>query len=771
MLQTDQMLQNRYRIQRVLGQGGMGAVYQAHDLSLDVTCVVKEMLSPPDPAMVNNMAAQFHREGKILAGLRHMSLPRVSNYFVENENYYLVMDLIEGRSLEKLIGTDGLYEPVVLAYADQLLDVLGYIHGRGILHRDIKPANIIVQPDGRAVLVDFGLVKIVNTGGPATKTLVSALTPQYAPPEQYTGNTDQRSDLYSLAATLYQALAGSPPASATDQLSGMPLQSLRQFHHLVQPVSPNTERVLMKALALDRSRRYQDAASMRADLTNPSTKPGDVPGPIIEAEENTQVWAPPGGQPPAPAQPISKPVPHVSTAPQAGAGAQAHSAPIPAGVPAPIAYPSGGGSAAPASPGYPGASSTATTAKKPINKLLLVGSIILGVLVIGCCLIFGGRFLTGFARGLTDGKTPVSGRTATPIPLDQLSPTNTRTAAAPSATSSIRGGLTTSTPRATSRATPKVTAAATATYAPQAVSTYTGIEATVASQIIMAATDTAGTPPAADERYLTLAYGVYLDLARVPAGDFIMGSLETDQDATRDEFPQETITLGEYWIGVDDVTVEQFAAFVLYTGYKTTAETVGSGLVFNSSSAMVQVKGANWREPGGPGANVPNDVNYPVVQVSWDDASAFCAWASKVTGRKVKLPTEAQWEKAARGTDGRLYPWGNNPPTSALANFNNQNGSVMPIGSYSPDGDSPYGLTDMAGNVWQWTNSLALPYPYVANDGREVAKSSDARVVRGGAYRNGFIPGAKNSLRSAARGGADPTLRNTFVSFRVLVEP
>ncbi|HEY3290942.1 MAG TPA: serine/threonine-protein kinase, partial [Anaerolineae bacterium] len=266
MLQIDQLLQNRYRIARVLGQGGMGAVYQAQDLNLDMICVVKEMLPPPDPALVRNMALQFQREGKILASLRHMSLPRVSNYFTEQENYYLVMDLIEGRSLEKLIGETGLPESTVLQYADQLLDVLGYIHSKGILHRDIKPANIIVQPDGRVVLVDFGLVKVINTGGPVTKTLVSALTPQYAPPEQYTGNTDARSDLYSLAATLYQTLAGHPPASATDQLSGLKLQPLRQLPHLQTSVSANTEYVLMKALNLDRSARYQDAASMRAEL-------------------------------------------------------------------------------------------------------------------------------------------------------------------------------------------------------------------------------------------------------------------------------------------------------------------------------------------------------------------------------------------------------------------------------------------------------------------------------------------------------------------------
>jgi eukaryotic-like serine/threonine-protein kinase len=162
MLTTGQTLQNRYRIEAILGQGGMGAVYRVYDENLETRCVVKEMLQPSDPAFVANAAAQFKREAKVLSNLRHLSLPRVTNYFIEQGNYYLVMDLIEGQCLDKLIGPQGLPEATVLKYADQLLDVLEYIHAEGVLHRDIKPANIIIQSNGRAVLVDFGLVKVMD---------------------------------------------------------------------------------------------------------------------------------------------------------------------------------------------------------------------------------------------------------------------------------------------------------------------------------------------------------------------------------------------------------------------------------------------------------------------------------------------------------------------------------------------------------------------------------------------------------------------------------
>jgi eukaryotic-like serine/threonine-protein kinase len=276
MLQPNQVLQGRYRIIKVMGQGGMGAVYQAYDQRLDNACVVKEMLITAEVAdKLDEAARQFQREAATLARLRHPGLPVVHDYFRESDNYYLVMDLVKGQSLRDLIPAGGLAETVVLNYADQLLEVLAYIHACGVLHRDIKPDNIIVQPDGRAVLVDFGLVKVAGISGKtATKSFLRGLgTPEYAPPEQYSGGTDQRSDLYSLAATLYHALIGQAPPSVTDQLAGTKLQPMRQLRG---DVSANTERVILKALSLDRDARYPDADTMRAAFGKvaPPVKPG-----------------------------------------------------------------------------------------------------------------------------------------------------------------------------------------------------------------------------------------------------------------------------------------------------------------------------------------------------------------------------------------------------------------------------------------------------------------------------------------------------------------
>ena len=261
MAEINQILQGRYRIITLLGRGGMGAVYLAHEIQLDTDCVVKEMLPQNDPSQGKIAAEQFLREAKTLAGLRHPNLPRVSHFFEEGGSHYLVMDLIEGLSLDKMIGAQAMPESVVLKYACQLLDVLEYIHEHGVVHRDIKPANIIITSKAQAVLVDFGLAKVSG------KTIVRGYTEHFSPPEAAGGGTDLRGDLYSLAATMYKALSGKTPIRFTADSDEDVLLPLRQIR---PEVSENTARVIMKCMTLDRKGRYQTAAEMRTDLFNPT---------------------------------------------------------------------------------------------------------------------------------------------------------------------------------------------------------------------------------------------------------------------------------------------------------------------------------------------------------------------------------------------------------------------------------------------------------------------------------------------------------------------
>jgi formylglycine-generating enzyme required for sulfatase activity len=176
------------------------------------------------------------------------------------------------------------------------------------------------------------------------------------------------------------------------------------------------------------------------------------------------------------------------------------------------------------------------------------------------------------------------------------------------------------------------------------------------------------------------------EMIRIPAGEFLYGD------------NKQRMNLPEFWIDRTPVTNAEFALFVQATGYETTAERTGIGYA-NTSGRWEDTPGADWQHPAGPLTDIQNGSDHPVVQVSWDDAVAYTQWAGK------RLPTEQEWEKAARGADGRKYPWGSQQPTGKLCNFNMIEGATTPVGKYSPFGDSPYGCVDMAGNVWEWTAS------------------------------------------------------------------
>jgi formylglycine-generating enzyme required for sulfatase activity len=126
-------------------------------------------------------------------------------------------------------------------------------------------------------------------------------------------------------------------------------------------------------------------------------------------------------------------------------------------------------------------------------------------------------------------------------------------------------------------------------------------------------------------------------------------------------------------------------------------------------------------------------LDHPVVYVSWDDAVAYAAWLAQTTGQPWRLPSEAEWEKAARGTDGRIYPWGDTFDKARANTSESGIKTTTAVGSY-PSGSSPYGAQDMAGNVWEWTHSLFKSYPYIPNDGREVGNYTDYRILRGGSW-------------------------------------
>jgi hypothetical protein len=291
MLDKGHVLQNRYRIVSLLGQGGMGAVYRAWDTRLNIPVALKEMVPQPglDAATLVELRHQFQQEATILARMTHAHLVRVTDFFEEASNAYLVMDFVEGRSLAVRIEQEGaLSEEDVLTWAGQLLSALDYCHGQGVLHRDIKPQNVIIRSDGQAVLVDFGLVKLWDPSAPQTRTVMRGMgTPEYAPPEQYetaAGHTDPTSDIYSVGATLYHALTGQSPPTATLRMADP--SRFVPIRQAAPGVTPQTEVVVLKAIELVRSQRWQSAQEMAAALKGRT--PAAVPAVVRPAAPRHQ---------------------------------------------------------------------------------------------------------------------------------------------------------------------------------------------------------------------------------------------------------------------------------------------------------------------------------------------------------------------------------------------------------------------------------------------------------------------------------------------------
>lgn len=239
---------------------------------------------------------------------------------------------------------------------------------------------------------------------------------------------------------------------------------------------------------------------------------------------------------------------------------------------------------------------------------------------------------------------------------------------------------------------------------------------------------------------LTISNG--MEFMRVPAGKFLMGSKDDNKLAYIDEKPQHTVDIPyDYWMARFSVTNEQYNLYV------------------KAKRIIHPLDG--WE----------NKKDHPVVYVSWNDAMTYCQWLNNLlkaelpSGLVLRLPTEAEWEKSARGTDGREYPWGNTFDKNNCNSSEGGKGDTTPICLYSPQGDSPYGCADMAGNVCEWTHSLMKGYPYKANDGREDEKASGgSRVLRGGSFCYEW------DARCAYRDDGLPDLLN-HIGFRVVASP
>jgi toxoflavin biosynthesis protein ToxD len=237
----------------------------------------------------------------------------------------------------------------------------------------------------------------------------------------------------------------------------------------------------------------------------------------------------------------------------------------------------------------------------------------------------------------------------------------------------------------------------------------------------------------------------------IPAGPFLMGTSDeqikvmTENEDWADEWrsedlfhaeqPQHTVTLSAFEIGNYPVSNFEYYSFIYNSGYRVPKNWIG--FHFNDGEAA-----------------------HPVTGVSKTDALEYCKWLSKSVNFEYRLPTEAEWEKAARGIEGRIYPWGDNFDPWRCNTLESAKRNTTPCGSYSPGGDSPYSVADMSGNVWEWTSSFMQPYPYKENSDHEGSKNKC--IVRGGAWYY-----SHKLARCAARESVLPDYISPSLGFRL----
>jgi formylglycine-generating enzyme required for sulfatase activity len=242
----------------------------------------------------------------------------------------------------------------------------------------------------------------------------------------------------------------------------------------------------------------------------------------------------------------------------------------------------------------------------------------------------------------------------------------------------------------------------------------------------------------------------------VPAGSFVMGSAQNDPDAFSHEKPQHEVYQDVFWMDAYEVSNAMFAAFVSQTDYRTLAERQGFSYMYDDSYKWIPIDGINWRNPMGPETYA--DDMLPVVHVSYDDATVYCQWAG---GR---LPTEAEWEKAARGEDGRTYPWGNTFDPDKLHHYSSSGPVSVDL---FPQGKSPYGIYQMAGNAFEWTKDWYRSdyYGISTRENPTGPSAGEYRAIRGGSWNN-----SQKNVRAAHRDYSMPNYMNHLLGFRCVMD-
>ncbi len=662
----------QYQLTRLLGTGGMAAVYLAHQASLRRQVAVKVL--PPTFASQPHAAERFQREAETAAALNHPHIVHIYEFGTDQGISYLVMQLLTGGALSRALlqGTYPSNPGQAMGVIRQVASALNYAHGRGAIHRDIKPANILFDEDGNCVVVDFGIAKLLQETTPLTSAGVIIGTPAYMAPEQCRNETITAAvDQYALGVIAFEMITGRLPFKADDPWALM-YQHVHEeppvAHALTRTVPESVSYVLARALAKDPDARFPKVIDFAQALE--------------QAFRNRvlDVVVPPPPEDPLPPQPVE-----------------------PVELPDPQQAPD---------------------LPRPRRRACAAATLL--VLVFATVLVaFGIRMLSLLQSNGTSGQATQDPVIVALNTLDAQATATQKTLSAQTAVAMRQTQDWLSTQRSSDQTatatlwtltpTPNMTASIDAFQTQRAATTQAWIDSwtnTPAPTATATATPTrtpnpdplafARTPVTRNADWTPVPRDFNgVEMVLVPAGCFMMGSNDGDSD----ERPVHEVCFEEpFWIDKYEVTNGRYGSEGYFSGD-----------------------------------------DRPRESISWYDAQDFCE------RRGARLPTEAEWEYAARGPDGLVYPWGNTSVADNVVYSANSGGQTAAVGSRT-GGVSWVGALDLSGNVWEWVTDWYGTYPSERQVNPQGPASGDYRVLRGGSWG---ITNA-NFLRAAYRDGWNP---------------